>query len=131
MGDAPVFKTKNDLIQQVMGLIHLATHTERKEESLSAALAAVRIIDEYKLQFVSNNPKIQVVLPSSRPVMSPIGACAVAVSRPEPVKHRIRLTSKFDTHCQECGDEIETGDTCWWLKGEGCLCEGCYGEDDE
>lgn len=130
MPDAPQRQhlSKNELIQQVMGLIHLAMHSEKREASLSAALAAVRIIDEYKLQFVGDKPKIEVTLPSSKPVMTPFDAGVVARQAPAPIK-RIRIVSKFDTHCSECDDDIEEGDTVWWARGEGSLCDSCYSED--
>ena len=120
---------RNDLIQQVMGLVHLAMHSEKREESLSAALAAVRIIDEYKLQFVGDKPKIEVTLPS-KPVMTPFDARVAAMLKSKAQK-RIRLLSKFATHCSECGEDIEEGDTIWWMKGEGTLCDGCYDPESE
>jgi hypothetical protein len=43
----------------------------------------------------------------------------------------IRIISKFDGRCRECGESYDTGDTVFWRPQEGCWHEDCVADEDK
>ena len=102
------------LLLRVHQLIALAG-SDFEGEARTAAALACKLIRENGLFVLAEIPAPQI--PPPPPVYEP---------PTEPRVRRVIIRAKFDSLCQECGDEIWAGSRCAYAKGHGAVHVGCY-----
>lgn len=134
---------------KVMRLVALAGNNPNENEARTAAYLACKAIRESGLVLLEpTDPRLRLGTggwgsppprpepPPRRPEPPPPpprNAYQEAKERAQQAKARPlprkQITLQFDDACRGCRVRLEAGERAWWRKGDGCLCDDCYDQE--